>query len=222
MKFVSPNQLDSSNPGTWPVYYRALIWIIIAAIIVFGFKYFVVDDMVAEEQANNKKIEANKATFKDLYRKTLDLDLYKQRSKELLEQLQGLLVYLPEQDQVAKLIDDVYTASSDNGINWREYRPANRTVRNYYDVVPVNLNTTTYYPNFSKFAEKLVELDQIMNINNFNFNIARPNERVGMGAASTNLSDSAITLTGQLQTYIYNQDIDALRRGEIPNTSNEK
>ena len=43
-----------------------------------------------------------------------------------------------------------------------------------------------------------------------------------MGAASTNLSASAITLTGQLQTYIYNQDIDALRRGEIPNTSNEK
>ena len=222
MKFVSPNQLDSSNPGTWPIYYRALVWIIIAAIIVFGFKKFVVDDMVAEEEANNKKIEANKATFKDLYRKTLDLDLYKQRSKELLEQLQGLLVYLPEQDQVAKLIDDVYTASSDNGINWREYRPAKRTVRNYYDVVPVNLNTTTYYPNFSKFAEKLVELDQIMNINNFNFNIAKPNERVGMGAASTNLSDSAITLTGQLQTYIYNQDIDALRRGEIPNTSNEK
>lgn len=136
MKFVSPNELDSSNPGTWPIYYRALVWIVIAAIIVFGFKKFVVDDMVAEEEANNKKIEANKATFKDLYRKTLDLDLYKQRSKELLEQLQGLLVYLPEQDQVAKLIDDVYTASSDNGINWREYRPANRTVRNYYDVVP--------------------------------------------------------------------------------------
>ena len=194
MKFVSPNELDSSNPGTWPIYYRALVWVFIAT---------------------------NKATFKDLYRKTLDLDLYKARSKELLEQLQGLLIYLPEQDQVAKLIDDVYTASSDNGINWREYRPVKRLIRNYYDVVPVNLNTTTYYPNFSKFAEKLVELDQIMNINNFNFSVAQPRDRVGMGTASTNLSDSAITLTGQLQTYIYNQDIDALRRGEIPNTSNE-
>lgn len=221
MSFVSPNQLDTSNPGTWPIYYKALVWVVIAAAIVFGFKKAVVDDMIAEEEANNKKLEKNKATFKDLYAKTLDLDLYRARSQELMKQLEGLLIYLPKQNQVAKLIDDVYTASSDNGINWREYRPIKQTVRRYYDVYPINLNTTTYYPNFAKFAEKLVELDQIMNINNFNFRVANANERVGMGTASTNFTDSAIFLRGQLQTYVYNQDIEALRRGELPKTNED-
>ena len=27
MKFVSPGQLDTSNPGTWPIYYKIILWV---------------------------------------------------------------------------------------------------------------------------------------------------------------------------------------------------
>ena len=35
MKFVSPRQLDISNPGTWPIYYKILFWVVIVGLAAF-------------------------------------------------------------------------------------------------------------------------------------------------------------------------------------------
>ena len=40
MKFVSPSQLDTSNPGTWPVYYKIICWVIIVGLMAFVYNKF--------------------------------------------------------------------------------------------------------------------------------------------------------------------------------------
>lgn len=216
MKLVPLNQLDQSNPGTWPIYYKVVIWIALFVTILFAFNHFKVKEMNDAESRNNTSIEEKKKTYKQLYQYTLDLEAYRKRNEELLARLDALLAYLPAQDQIASLIDDVYTTASDSGINLSGFKPADKFIpTEYYDIAPISLNTTTYFTNFAQFSEGLTQLKQIMNVSDFNLTVLKKSS--GSNKGSENWADNAIAVTEtQLQTYIYNGDVEKLRNGELP------
>lgn len=218
MKFVSPSQLDQKNPGTWPIYYKIIIWIMIVVVIIGFFYQFFVTDLNSQQEANIKQIEDNQRQYKQLFQDTLDLDQYKQRKQELLAQLEKLLTYLPETNEVDKLIEDVYKSSLDSGINMTSYSPVRPYIRRpYYDIAPVNLSTTTYYTNFAKISQILTQLTRIMNIADFNLTVY---PEAGGQKVGDLFSDNAIVVNAQLQTYIYNQNIEDLRAGKVPQNKN--
>lgn len=214
MAFVSPKDLDGKNPGTWPIYYKVLLWIALAVVIAgLFYKVFVVD-MNDQQEANQQKIEKSKETYKQLYQATLDLDEYRKRKEVLLGQLQELVKLLPANNQVDQLIDDVYKSAVDSSINLTTYTPVRPFIQQeYYDIAPVNLTTTTYYANFAQFSNILNQLRQIMNISNFELTIRKE----ANGSNKDELfGDNALVVSAQLQTYIYNQNIDDLRAGKLP------
>lgn len=217
MKLVSPSQLDQSNPGTWPIYYKAIIWLVLFFGILFAFNHFKVSEMNDIEASNNKTIDERKATYKQLYQYTLDLEAYRSRNQELLARLEGLLAYLPAQSQIAELIDSVYMTGSDAGISLSGFKPADKYLpTEYYDIAPINLDTITYFTNFANFSEGLTNLQQIMNISDFKLSVLK-----GENSRNNNVAefwaDNAIAVSEtQLQTYIYNGDVEKLRKGELP------
>lgn len=219
MKFVPLNQLDQSNPGTWPIYYRVIIWVLLFVAILFAFNYFKLQDMNDTESRNKSTIEEKQNTYKKLLQYTADLDAYKAKNQELLARLESLLVYLPAHNQIASLIEDVYATASDTGINLSGFKPADKYLpTEYYDVAPISLNTTTYFANFAQFSEGLTHLKQIMNISDFNLIILK--NSAGNRGNSDTWADNAIAVTDtQLQTYIYNGDIEKLRKGELPQSA---
>lgn len=215
MKLVPLNKLDANNPGTWPIYYKVIIWILLFVAILFAFNHFKVKEMEEIENSNNASIEEKKKIYQQLYQYTLDLDIYRKRNEELLAKLDALLVYLPAQNQIASLIDDVYATASDAGINLSGFKPADKYIpTEYYDIAPISLNTTTYFTNFAEFSEGLTQLKQIMNISDFNLSILKKTSRSNNDYEIW--ADNAITVDTQLQTYIYNGDIEKLRNGELP------
>lgn len=217
MKFVKPSQLDTSNPGTWPIYYKILAWVLIAAGVFFLFRQFLITPAKEQEMANTQKINQLEKQYKTLYQYALDLNQYKARSKELIDMLDDLLRYLPSESETAQLIDNVYKSASQSNINLNDFVPSTQSVKkDYYDIMPVMLNTTTHYQNFALFAEKLAHLARIMNIADFSLEIGKK-MRDGKKVDNDLLSVSA-----QLQTYIYNQDIEALRAGKLPENINKR
>ncbi|SUO97300.1 type 4a pilus biogenesis protein PilO [Suttonella ornithocola] len=214
MKFVSPSQIDMNNPGSWPIYYKVIAWIIIVVLIIFLAYRFMITPVEEEIQANETKIENAKNDYQRLYQYTLDLSYYKKRSEELIEQLKTQLAFLPTQSQMPELINSVYEAAIDNDINIGDFTPAkNAIVQEYYDISSIFMATTTYFENFSKFTEQLTKLERIMNIADVSMTIAPANRDKD---SSLFWANNAISVTGQLQTYIYNQDIEKLSRGELP------
>lgn len=219
MKFVPVNQLDQSNPGTWPIYYRAIIWVLLFGGILFAFNHFKLKEMDETESRNQATIEEREKSYRQLLQYTVDLDAYKARSEELLARLESLLAYLPAQNQIAESIEDVNTAASDSGINISGFKPADKYIpTEYYDIAPIALNTTTYFTNFAQFSERLTNLQRIMNISDFNLVVLKNSSNTR--DISDIWAENAIAVTDtQLQTYIYNGDIKKLRKGELPQSS---
>ena len=123
MKFVSPRQLDISNPGTWPIYYKILFWVVIVGLAAFLYNKFVREPLVEQQDAHNMKITQLKSEYSELYQYQQDLPKYKERSEELVGVLRSLLDYLPSNDEMPDLIDNVYISGVDNGIIFDTFQP---------------------------------------------------------------------------------------------------
>ena len=104
MKFVSPGQLDTSNPGTWPIYYKILCWVIIVGLAAFLYNKFVREPLVEQQDAHKVRITQLKSEYGELYQYQQDLPKYKERSEELVGVLRSLLAYLPSNDEMPDLI----------------------------------------------------------------------------------------------------------------------
>ena len=83
MKFVSPGQLDTSNPGTWPIYYKILCWVVIVGVAAFLYNKFVREPLVEQQDAHKLRITQLKSEYGELYQYQQDLPKYKERSEEL-------------------------------------------------------------------------------------------------------------------------------------------
>ena len=197
MKVVSPSQLDMNNPGTWPIIYKILLWLLIVAGILFLYNQFLRTPILEEQAQNNQQIENLKQEYKINHQYALDLPLYQKRSEELISRLKSLLAYLPNKAEMPDLIDDVYTTAVENDINFQTFTPEKAVKQSYYDVMPIKLKVETGYVNFAKFAEKITQLERILNVADMKINISENNI-------------NNLVIDSQLQTYIYNQDIDTL------------
>lgn len=197
MKIVSPSQLDMNNPGTWPIIYKIILWIIMLTAIVFLYNRFLRTPILEEQEQHNQKIESLKRDYANHYQYTLDLPLYQKRSEELIVRLKSLLDFLPAEAEMPDLIDSVYTTAVENEIIFQTFTPEKEVKQTYYNIMPIKLKTETGFVNFAKFAEKISKLERILNIADMKIEISKDNI-------------NNLVIDSQLQTYIYNQDIETL------------
>lgn len=194
MKLVKPGQLDTSRPGTWPIYYKILIWIFIFVLLCFLYNRFIREDLLTTQQRHQSDIATLKRDYETLYQYSIDLPLYEEKKQELTEKLLSLLEFLPAKTEMPNLIDEVYQAAYKSDIIFNSFTPQNSIVSNYYNVEPISLSTTTNFKNFAQFAQYVGELPRILNVKKFEMVI------------DTQKSDT-LGITSTLETYIYNQDI---------------
>lgn len=195
MKFVSPGQLDTSNPGTWPIYYKILCWVLIVGLAAFIYNKFVREPLVEQQDSYKAKITQLEIEYKELYQYQQDLPKYKERSEELVGVLKSLLAYLPSNDEMPDLIDSVYISGVDNGIIFDTFQPEKDIKQTYYDIKPIKLKTDTKYANFALFTGRISALQRILNVSDMSIKIA-------------DKDPNRLSVDSQLQTYVYNEDID--------------
>ena len=195
MKFVSPGHLDTSNPGTWPIYYKILCWVLIVGLAAFIYNKFVREPLVEQQDSYKAKITQLEIEYKELYQYQQDLPKYKERSEELVGVLKSLLAYLPSNDEMPDLIDSVYISGVDNGIIFDTFQPEKDIKQTYYDIKPIKLKTDTKYANFALFTGRISALQRILNVSDMSIKIA-------------DKDPNRLSVDSQLQTYVYNEDID--------------
>ena len=151
--------------------------------------------MVEQQNAHKNKITELEGKYKELYQYQQDLPKYKERSEELVGVLKSLLAYLPSNDEMPDLIDSVYVSGVDNGIIFDTFQPEKDVKQTYYDIKPIKLKTDTKYTNFSLFTGRISALQRILNVSDMSIKIA-------------DKDPNKLSVDSQLQTYVYNEDID--------------
>ncbi|MBV7434659.1 type 4a pilus biogenesis protein PilO [Cardiobacteriaceae bacterium TAE3-ERU3] len=197
MKLVKPSQLDRSNPGTWPIYYQILVWVVVAGLVWFLYNRFFREELIQTQSDNSSEIIRLQGDYRTLYQFSLDLPLYKDKKNELTDKLYSLLEFLPAETEMPNLIDETYKAAYESEINFSEFKPETSIVKQYYDIEPISLSTNTNFVNFAHFVESIGELPRILNVRRFD-----------IGIASQNVDQ--LKISSDLETYIYNQDISKL------------
>lgn len=196
MKFVPLSQLDGSNPGTWPAYYKILLWLFIIAILAGGYYQFIRTPLMEEQESLQAQIDKRKNEFQKLLQETHDLDKHQKRFMELVRILEEHLKYLPAREEVPELIDAVYDAGVNNSINFTRISPLKEQKEKYYDINPVTLEANTGYSNFAHFAEAIAQLERILNVSDMKITM--------------NKSAEVLDVKSTLQTYVYNFNFDEL------------
>lgn len=200
MKFVKPSQLDRSNPGTWPAYYQVLVWVVMVGFVWFLYNRFFREDLLQNQISNRNEISKLQNDYRSLYQFSLDLPLYQKKKDELTDKLHSLLEFLPAETEMPNLIDETYKAAYKNDINFTEFRPEKSVVKQYYDIEPISLSAKTSFMNFAHFVESIGELPRILNVRRFDIEVSNQN-------------GDALSVSTDLETYIYNQDISRLISG---------
>ena len=195
MKFVSPGQLDTSNPGTWPIYYKIILWVLLVGLGAFAYNKAARETLIEQQEANKVEIDGLQQTYKQMYQYSQDLPKYQERSAELVAILKSLLEFLPSQDEMPDLIDSVYISGVDNNIIFDEFLPRNDIKENFYDIKPISLRTDTKYANFAQFTGRISALQRILNVSDMSIKIDEEDA-------------NKLTVNSQLQTYVYNQNLD--------------
>lgn len=195
MKFVSPGQLDTSNPGTWPIYYKIILWVLLVGLGAFAYNKAARETLIEQQEANKVEIDGLQQTYKQMYQYSQDLPKYQERSAELVAILKSLLEFLPSQDEMPDLIDSVYISGVDNNIIFDEFLPRNDIKENFYDIKPISLRTDTKYANFAQFTGRISALQRILNVSDMSIKIDEKDA-------------NKLTVNSQLQTYVYNQNLD--------------
>lgn len=197
MKLVPISQLDTSNPGTWPLLYRILAWIALIA-VVLGLYYHVLRKPLMETQDfNQQEITKLEDEYKGLYQTTLDIGKYVARANDLVRALENKLTYLPAGTEVPKLIDQIYESAVSNSINFNKIAPLKDEKDKYYDIKPIQLDAQTGYQNFAQFSQAISSIQRILNVSDI---------KIIMNNSAKNLD-----ISGTLQTYVYNFDLPALK-----------
>lgn len=160
------NELDFENVGSWPIVAKAIFIVIVAALIVGGFYYFVFDDQLKNlESAQIQEIEV-KRQFESKAALASNLDAYRKQMVEIEALLAELVKKLPSKSEVSKLLDRINFIGGDNGMQFQRFKPLPVVEREFSVEVPYSIKVSGTYDQIGQFSADIAKLPRIIILDN--------------------------------------------------------
>ena len=166
MNFSEINNLDFNNIGTAPVAVKALVVVLITALIIgLGF-YFDTKDQLAEHEKTQAKEAELKSTFEIKVKKAANLDAYKEQLEEMRRTFGALLRQLPSKTEIPALIVDISQTVLASGLEVQLFKPSGEVEKEFYAEKPIELVMNGDYHQFGLFASEVSALPRIVTLHN--------------------------------------------------------
>lgn len=190
MSWQQVNELDLEHIGQWPKTARAIAILIVCGLLSAVFAYLVIGDSLDRLEQVQGQEHKLKEVFEEKARLAVLLPEYKEQVAELEEQLAAQLKKLPNNLEIAGLLDDISFIATDNGlqlqrINWETEKP-----NNFSTELPMRIIVSGGYHQLGHFVADIAALPRIVVIDGFNLS------RAGQGR---------LTMSMLAKTYKYNK-----------------
>lgn len=195
-KLSDLNNLDTSNPGGWPVEAKIGAAVLVGLLAVFLGWYLVISDQKAQLESLELREQELRGQFEGLAAKAANLEPLKQQLAQMEQMLKQMLRQLPSKTEMPDLITDISQTALASGIATELFKPGPEVNKEFYAEQPISLRMTGTYHQFGSFVGGVASLPRVI-IMTFHDISLSPREAPRGGAPGV------LELVGTVKTYRY-------------------
>ena len=162
MNLSELNNLDFSNLGNWPTPAKAVLMLLLAAMIAGAWFYFDTRDQFAMLERYQKEEGALKSEFLVKQDKVLNFEIYKKQLEEMKLDFAEMLRQLPDKSEIADLLVDVSQTGLAAGLEFELFQPLSEQAKDFYVELPIKIKVVGDYHEFGDFVSGLAALPRII------------------------------------------------------------
>ena len=196
--------LDANNPSSWPILPKALLLLLIAALVVGALWWFwlrKVDEQLKGEQSREDVLKRDYTTK---VQKAVSLEELKKQREQVQQYVSLLEKQLPSKSEIDALLSDINQAGLGRSLQFELFRPGGLDVKEYYAELPIAIKLAGGYHDMGAFAGDIANLSRIVTLNNMQIV-----PKIGGGAGDDSL---AMDVTAKTYRYLDPEERSAQRK----------
>ena len=175
MNMQELNELDFSNIGDWPGLVKAILILVLCALVGVGWYFYDIEGRYETlARAENTELELRQ-DFENKQAKAANLEAYRAQLAEMQESFGAMLRQLPNRTEVADLLVDVSQTGLAAGLEFELFQPQPEVPKDFYAELPIKLRVVGTYHEFGEFVSGLAALPRIVTIHDVQIK-PRPNK----------------------------------------------
>lgn len=176
MNMQELNELDLSNIGDWPAVVKAILVLILCALVAVGWYFLDIEDQYKSLTKQEGIEQELRVDFEGKQAKAANLDAYRAQLAEMQQSFGAMLRQLPNRTEVADLLVDVSQTGLAAGLEFELFQPQGEVPKDFYAELPIRIRVIGDYHEFGEFVSGLAALPRIVTIHDVEI---RPRSKEG-------------------------------------------
>lgn len=158
------NDLDVNNAGIWPAPIKAIVVLIVFALIAGGGYWFFVKDQYVQLERVEKTEQDLRKKYEEKAYQVANLEVFKAQMAEMEETFGALVRQLPSETEVPGLLEDITNTALGNGLSLQEVALQPEQRRDFYSELPINIRVSGSYHELASFVSSVASLPRIVTL----------------------------------------------------------
>jgi type IV pilus assembly protein PilO len=158
--------LNPNEPGQWPALPKILAWIGVAALVVLGAWFLLLEAEHGSLDAERAKEPTLKADYRSKLAQAVNLPELRKQKLQVEEYVTQLEKQLPGKAEMDALLSDINQAGLGRGLQFELFRPGAVAVKDYYAELPIAIRVTGRYHDLGAFTADVANLSRIVTLHN--------------------------------------------------------
>ncbi len=157
--------LDTSDPGRWPLLFRAVaVGVVFVGVVAFCIYMFVIKTEVPLLERAQREEQELRATFEDKQRRAANFDAYRAQLAEIERDFGAMLRQLPGRTEVPNLLVDISQTGLSAGLEEQLFQPMGEIQRDFYAELPIKIRLSGSYHELGSFVSGIAALPRIVTL----------------------------------------------------------
>lgn len=200
IKRLERDDLDLANAGQWPDLIKALSLALLVGGVVFASNWLLISSYKQELISAREEQQTILEDYRRRSFQAANLTAYQQQMRIMEEGFSGLLAFLPTENEVPRLLDDIQQLADQQRLEILALNLKQPEQQSFYTRLPFEIRVRGDFNRLSSFMAGISSLDRIITLHNFTL--------IPASYGSSNL-----TLVIEAQTYSYDQKSTATAGG---------
>ncbi|MDR3503346.1 MAG: type 4a pilus biogenesis protein PilO [Legionella sp.] len=167
MSRISFHELTLETLGQWPKSVKTgLLLGLSGLIIILGYCLVIHGNLTNYADLQTQEI-ALKADFETKQRQVVNLGAYRHQLLTLRGQFTSLLKYLPVEDELYGLLEEISKTGMVSGLKFLLFEPQSEEVHGFYTILPIKISIEGDYFQLASFLSRIATMERIVTFHEF-------------------------------------------------------